>query len=124
MYQLSIDIETYSDVDLTKCGVYKYVDSAAFEILLFAYSVDNGEIQIIDLANGEELPEEITVALTSPEVIKTAFNAQFERVCLCGILTLFLIRLSGTAPLSKLRSCRFPRRFSMWERLSAWSGRR
>ena len=90
MQKLSIDIETYSDVDLTKCGVYKYVDSDAFEILLFAYSVDNGEIQIIDLANGENLPEEITAALTSPEVIKTAFNAQFERVCLSRHLNTIL----------------------------------
>lgn len=82
MQRLSIDIETYSDADLIKCGVYKYADSPNFEILLFAYSVDDGRIQIIDLANGEDLPSEIAAALTSPDVKKTAFNAQFERVCL------------------------------------------
>ena len=86
MQKLSIDIETYSDVDLTKCGVYKYTDSPNFEILLFAYSVDDGEIQIIDLANGEELPPAITAALMSPKIKKTAFNAQFERCCLSKYL--------------------------------------
>ena len=83
---LSCDIETYSDVDLVKCGVYKYADSPNFEILLFAYSVDDGEIQIIDLANGEELPPAITAALMSPKIKKTAFNAQFERCCLSKYL--------------------------------------
>lgn len=82
MKKLSIDIETFSDIDLIKCGVYKYADSPAFEILLFAYSIDDGEINIIDLVNGEELPEEIAEAIKSDTVIKTAFNAQFERVCL------------------------------------------
>lgn len=82
MQKLSIDIETYSDVDLIKCGVYKYADSPNFEILLFAYSVDDGEVEIIDLANGEQLPVEIVDALKSNSVIKTAYNAQFERVCL------------------------------------------
>ena len=82
MQRISIDIETYSDVDLVKCGVYRYADSPNFEILLFAYSADDGEIHIIDLAQGERLPPEITAALASPDVIKTAFNAQFERVCL------------------------------------------
>ncbi|MBQ3426614.1 MAG: DNA polymerase [Clostridia bacterium] len=82
MRTLSIDIETYSDIDLTKCGVYRYADSPEFEILLFAYCFDDGEIHITDLAEGEKLTEEITEALTSPEVIKTAYNAQFERVCL------------------------------------------
>ena len=82
MKTLSVDIETYSDIDLLKCGVYAYTDSPNFEILLFAYSVDDGEVEIVDLACGEELPTEILSALTSPEVVKTAFNAQFERVCL------------------------------------------
>ena len=82
MRTLSIDIETYSDIDLTKCGVYRYADSQEFEILLFAYCFDDGEIHITDLAEGEELTEKITAALNSPEVIKTAYNAQFERVCL------------------------------------------
>lgn len=86
MQKLSIDIETYSDVDLLKCGVYAYADSPNFEILLFAYSVDDGKVQIIDLAQGETLPPEILAALTSPDVIKTAYNAQFERVCLSKYL--------------------------------------
>jgi len=86
--KLSIDIETFSDIDLIKCGVYKYADSPAFEILLFAYSIDDGEINIIDLVNGEELPEEIAEAIKSDTVIKTAFNAQFERVCLSKYLGL------------------------------------
>ncbi|MGN0682690.1 MAG: DNA polymerase, partial [Oscillospiraceae bacterium] len=82
MQKISIDIETFSDVDLIKCGVYKYADSPAFEILLFAYSIDDGEIHVVDLLSGETLLEEITEAIKSDTVIKTAFNAQFERVCL------------------------------------------
>lgn len=82
MQKLSIDIETYSDADLIKCGVYKYADSPNFEILLFAYSVDDGEVKIVDLAGGEQLPAEIVSAIKSDTVIKTAYNAQFERVCL------------------------------------------
>ena len=90
MKKLSIDIETFSDIDLIKCGVYKYADSPAFEILLFAYSVDDGEIHIVDLVSGEELPDEITEAIKSDTVIKTAFNAQFERVCLSKHLGILL----------------------------------
>ena len=90
MKKLSIDIETFSDIDLIKCGVYKYADSPAFEILLFAYSVDDGEIHIVDLVSGEELPEEIAEAIKSDTVIKTAFNAQFERVCLSKHLGILL----------------------------------
>lgn len=90
MKKLSIDIETFSDVDLIKCGVYHYADSTNFTILLFAYSVDNGEIHIIDLASGETLPEEIIDAIKSDTVIKTAFNAQFERVCLLKHLGILL----------------------------------
>lgn len=82
MQKLSIDIETYSDIDLIKCGVYKYADSTNFEILLFAYSLDDGEVEIIDLAKGEQIPQEIVSVLKSDTVIKTAYNAQFERVCL------------------------------------------
>jgi len=82
MKKLSIDIETFSDVDLIKCGVYAYADSSNFEILLFAYAFDEEEIQIVDLASGEELPEEVMDALLDKEVIKTAFNAAFERICL------------------------------------------
>ena len=80
--QLAIDIETYSDVDLIKCGVYKYTDSDNFEILLFAYSVDDEETKIVDLASGEKLSEEIMEMLLDDSVIKTAFNANFERTCL------------------------------------------
>lgn len=90
MKKLSIDIETFSDIDLIKCGVYKYADSPAFEILLFSYSIDDGEIHIVDLVRGEELPDEITEAIKSDTVIKTAFNAQFERVCLSKHLGILL----------------------------------
>lgn len=86
MRNLSIDIETYSDRDLSKCGVYKYAESPNFEVLLFGYSADGGDIRIIDLANGETLPEEIKEALTDVSVMKWAFNAQFERVCLSRYL--------------------------------------
>lgn len=81
METLNIDIETYSDNDLTKVGVYKYVDSPNFEILLFAYAVDGGEVACVDLSI-DEIPKEILNALSDPEVTKVAFNAQFERVCL------------------------------------------
>jgi len=82
MRHLSVDIETYSDLDLSKCGVYKYAESLNFEILLLSYSVDGGDVHIVDLAGGEILPHEIEKALTDEKVIKWAFNAQFERVCL------------------------------------------
>lgn len=79
---LEIDIETYSDVDLIKCGVYAYADSPAFEVLLFAYSFDGEVTQVIDLAQGEELPAEVEAAIFDEGVIKTAYNANFERTCL------------------------------------------
>jgi len=79
---LSIDIESYSDVDLQKCGVYKYAQSPNFEILLFGVSVNGGEVMVYDLAQGEELPMDIITALTDDTVTKWAFNADFERVCL------------------------------------------
>ena len=79
---LSIDIETYSDVDLSKSGVYPYAESDNFEILFFGYSVDGHPPQVIDLANGEQLPDDIIAALTDPNVIKTAYNAMFERICI------------------------------------------
>ena len=82
MKTLSIDIETYSSANLAKSGVYRYVESPDFEILLFGYSVDGGEVLVVDLANGEKLPSEIIDALTDEAVIKWAFNANFERVCL------------------------------------------
>lgn len=82
MKTLSIDIETYSEASLPKVGVHRYADDETFEILLFAYSVDGGEVQVVDLANGEHLPFEIIEALSDPSVEKWAFNAQFERVCI------------------------------------------
>lgn len=88
MRELGIDIETYSSRDLGKCGVYKYVEAPDFAILLFAYSVDGGEVACVDLAQGEELPAEIRAALTDPEVTKTAWNAAFERICLSRYLGL------------------------------------
>ena len=88
MKKLSCDIETFSDVDLIRCGVYKYADSPNFEMLLFAYAADDGDVHIIDIAGGEELPEEIIQAIKSDTVVKTAYNAQFERVCLSRYLKL------------------------------------
>ena len=79
---LEMDIESYSDVDLIKCGVYAYADSPAFEILLFAFSFDGGETQIIDLAQGEQFPEDVVDAIFDVSVTKTAYNANFERTCL------------------------------------------
>ncbi len=83
---LSIDIETYSDIDLSKCGVYKYTESAAFDILLFGYAINGGEVQVVDLACGETIPSEVIAALTDETVTKWAFNASFERVCLSAWL--------------------------------------
>ena len=82
-----MDIETFSDIDLGKCGVYRYADSPNFEILLFAYSINESAVELIDLASGEELPQFIIDALLNDDVIKTAFNAQFERVCLMKYLS-------------------------------------
>jgi DNA polymerase len=86
MHVISIDIETFSDIDLGKCGVYRYAESPSFDILLFSYSMDDGQIKPIDLAGGEKLPEEIINALMDASIIKTAFNANFERVCLMKYL--------------------------------------
>ena len=82
IHTLSIDLETFSDVDLKKCGVYKYAESPDFEILLFGVSVDGGEVTVYDLASGDTVPEEIIRALSDDSVIKWAYNASFERVCL------------------------------------------
>ena len=86
MQTLSIDLETYSDQPLAKTGVYRYVESPNFEILLFAYSVDGGSVQQIDLACGEKIPPAILAALEDDKVIKWAFNANFERICLSRFL--------------------------------------
>ena len=82
MRVISIDIETYSSVDLAKSGVYRYIESPDFEILLFGYSIDGGDVRVVDLVSGEKLPAEIHSALIDPSVTKRAFNAQFERICL------------------------------------------
>lgn len=79
---LSLDLETYSDVDLGKCGVYRYAETPSFEVLLFGYAINGGEVHVIDLALGEKIPEEILNALTDDNITKWAFNASFERVCL------------------------------------------
>ena len=79
---LSIDIETYSSVDLGKCGVYKYAESPDAEVLLFAYSINAGPVIVIDVASGEPIPDEVLQALVDDTVIKWAFNASFERVFL------------------------------------------
>lgn len=86
MENLSVDLETFSSVNLGKCGVYKYAESDDFEILLFGYSVDGSEVQVVDLAQGETIPEVVLSALTDETVTKWAFNAQFERVCLSRYL--------------------------------------
>ena len=83
---LSIDIETYSSVDLTKGGVYAYTEAEDFEILLFGYAFDDEEVKVIDLKSGEELPNEVKAALSNEIIIKTAFNASFERICIKAYL--------------------------------------
>ena len=87
MKNLEIDIETYSSIDLSKCGVYKYAEAEDFEILLFGYSVDGGEVIVVDLAAGESIPAEVVDALTDEAVTKWAFNAAFESVCLSRYLS-------------------------------------
>ena len=82
MKSLSIDIETYGSVDLTKSGVYAYANAPDFKILLFAYAFDDEEVKIIDLAQGEALPKEVMNALTDENILKTAYNANFERTCI------------------------------------------
>ena len=86
MENLSVDLETFSSVNLGKCGVYKYAESDDFEILFFGYSVDGSEVKVVDLAQGETIPEVVLSALTDETVTKWAFNAQFERVCLSRYL--------------------------------------
>ena len=83
---ITIDIETKSDKDISKCGVYAYTDTPYFDILLFAYSIDGQPVQVVDTANGEEIPENVLVALADENVVKRAFNCNFERVCLSKYL--------------------------------------
>lgn len=86
MQKISIDIETYSYVDLKKCGVYKYAESPNFAVLLFGYSVDEGEVKVVDLASGEKIPDDVLATLEGENVTKWAYNANFERVCLSRFL--------------------------------------
>lgn len=86
MNEMSIDLETYSDVDISKCGAYKYAESDDFEILLFGVSIDGGEVQVFDLACGDAIPDDILAALSDDTVTKWAFNANFERICLSNWL--------------------------------------
>ena len=94
MKQINIDIETYSNTDLTKAGVYKYVDDPSFTVLLFGYSVDLGPVRCIQCAKGEKIPAEIIASLKDPAVMKYAFNASFERVCLARFLQVHLSPVS------------------------------
>lgn len=86
MKHLSIDLETFSAIDLTKAGVYRYAEDPTFQILLFGYSIDGAPARVIDLASGEQIPEDILQALTDAGVVKSAFNAAFERICLSSHL--------------------------------------
>lgn len=90
MTHLSIDLETYSDVDIKSAGMYRYVQSPNFEILLFAYSVDGTSVQVVDLAQGEVIPQEILSALTDPQCLKHAYNAAFEWCCLSRYMRTYL----------------------------------
>ena len=85
--EMSIDLETYSDVDISKCGAYKYAESENFEILLFGVSIDGGDVQVFDLACGDTIPDDILAALSDYTVTKWAFNANFERICLSNWLS-------------------------------------
>lgn len=114
---MAIDIETYSDISLPDCGVHRYVSSGQFEILLFAYSIDDGEIVVVDLASGETMPEEVMECLKDDTVIKTAFNAAFERTCINRFSIWTCSRRAGAAPLCRL-PC-FPCRY-LWR---AWGKR-
>ena len=82
MKAISLDLETYSSADLNKTGVYRYSESPDFAILLFGYSVDGGDVQVVDIASGETVPETVISALTDDTVEKWAFNSSFERICL------------------------------------------
>ncbi len=86
MKEMSIDLETYSDVNITKCGAYKYAESDEFEILLFRVSVDGGPVTVYDLACGDTIPKEILATLSDEDVTKWAFNASFERISLSNWL--------------------------------------
>lgn len=96
--KLSIDIETYSSADFNKTGVYRYAEAQDFKILLFGYSVNDGDVKVVDLSQGESIPPEIIKAIKSDDVLKYAFNSMFERVCLSRYLGF---------PTGKYLICRF-----------------
>ena len=83
---ISIDLETYSPTNLSKTGVYPYAAHPDFQILLFGYAIDDEPVQVVDMASGEKLPDEIRAALVDPQITKWAFNATFERICLSAWL--------------------------------------
>lgn len=128
MKTLSIDIETYSDIPLQKTGVYRYCESPNFEILLFGYSIDSGTVQVVVLTSGERIPKKVLAALEDDSVIKWAFNAAFERICLSWYLGYptgdYLYPESCTAPWSgQLRwACRCHWKAS--EPFSVWRNRK
>ena len=122
MKTLSIDIETYSEADLNRTGVYRYSEDPSFQILLFGYAVDGGEVHVIDLANGEEIPADVLDALTDDGVVKTAFNANFDREGLSRYLAARGVSLDPFAdrhPLSRERACFLNPR--SWRCTMVWS---
>lgn len=119
MKALYIDIETYSSADLAKCGVYKYAEAPDFEVLLFGYSVDGEDVQVVDLARGEKLPSDIIAALTDETVTKWAFNANFERVCLSRWLGMPLGQYLNPCSYldSNLEAYTWPDELNKWDHL-------
>ena len=106
---ISLDLETYSDVDLSKCGLYRYVEGD-FHILILAYAFDDEEVTVVDMAQGEQIPQEVLAAIDDPQVIKAAWNAQFERTCIGHYLGRRLSRMAGGVPWSMRLPfpCRWP----------------
>ena len=119
---ISIDIETFSDVDLQKSGVYKYVQSSLFEVLLFGYSINGAEVRVVDLAQGEVIPDEILMALTDNSIIKWAFNAQFERICLSAYLQKHYPQYFSSYSISRC-ICRLRQHISRQHRCSKYNSR-
>ena len=121
MRELHIDLECFSSADLARTGVYKYVQAEDFEILLFGYSVDGGEVTVIDLASGEKMPEAIIEALSDPGITKYAHNSSFERICLSRWLTLHGYSLNNdtySIPEDHVRDYLDP---SSWRCTMVWS---
>jgi DNA polymerase len=88
--KFSLDLETYSSRELVNCGVYAYAEAEEFEILLLGYAFNDGQVRIIDLKSGEKIPREVIAALTDQSIIKTAFNANFERTCLTAYFKVYM----------------------------------